>query len=241
MPPAGQLAGVVELDLRRPAQVLPALAEEPEDLIHAAGLGQAQADGAVERILADPDVVAVAAALEVDGPHQIDLVEFVGGPGLRTGPLLAGQQRSETDPRRGQAVALEHALDGARVGQRVDTEGLEFGQDGRGPDEAVAGGRRGVGLEPATDGEDGSLQLGRDALGDVMGGVGQVVQALGARFEVAAPPLVEPEWGAAQGLADVLDRSAAEAERDGPLACRESVVHGYLRGAAAGGCPRRLL
>src|SRR6516165_9594922 len=30
--PAGQLAGIVELDLRRPARVLPALAEEPEDL-----------------------------------------------------------------------------------------------------------------------------------------------------------------------------------------------------------------
>ena len=112
-PQPAQLAGVVELDLLRPAQVLPALAEEPEDLVHAAGVGQAQADGAVEGVLAHPDVVAVAAALEVDRPDQIDLVEFVGGPGLRAGVLLAGQQRGEADPRRGQAVALQDALDGA--------------------------------------------------------------------------------------------------------------------------------
>jgi hypothetical protein len=240
-PPAGRLAGVVELDLRRPSQVLPALPEEPEDLVHAPRAGQAQADGAIEGILADPDVVAMAAALEVDRPDQIDLVEFVGGAGLRAGVLLAGQQRGEPDPRRGQAVALERALDGARVGKRADVEGLEFGQDGRGPDEAVASSWRGVGLQPAADGEDRPLQLGRDALGDVVGGVGQVVQALGAQLEVAAPPLVEPELGAAEGLANGLDRSAAEAERDGTLACRKFVAHGDLRGAAAGGCPRRSL
>src|SRR6266852_3535337 len=74
-----------------------------------------------------------------------------------------------------------------------------------------------------------------------MGGVGQVVQPLGARLEVAAPPLVEPNLGAAQSLTDVRDRSAAEAKGDGTLACREVVVHGYLRGAAAGGFPRRSL
>jgi hypothetical protein len=36
-------------------------------------------------------------------------------------------------------------------------------------------------------------------------------------------------------------RSAAEAESDGTLACRKFVVHRCLRGAAAGGCPRRSL
>jgi len=41
-----------------------------------------------------------------------------------------------------------------------------------------------------------------------------------------------------EGLTNGLDRSAAEAERDGTLACREFVAHGDLRGAAAGGCPR---
>jgi hypothetical protein len=68
-PPAGQLAGVLELDLLRPAQVLPTLPQEPEDRVYAAGIGQTQADGAVEGVLADPDVIAVAAALEVDRPH----------------------------------------------------------------------------------------------------------------------------------------------------------------------------
>src|SRR5271157_2298739 len=54
-PPAGQFAGVVELDLDRPAQVLPALPEEPQDLVHAARAGQVKADGAVEGVLAHPD------------------------------------------------------------------------------------------------------------------------------------------------------------------------------------------
>jgi hypothetical protein len=138
--PAGQFAGILQLDLFRWAQVLPALAQEPEDLIHAAGISQAQANGAVEDVLADPDVVAVTAALKVDRPHEIGFVEFVGGPGLGTRVLLTRQQRSQADPRRGQAVALKHALDRGRVGQRADAEPLEFGQDGRGPDEAVAAG-----------------------------------------------------------------------------------------------------
>src|SRR5438034_5408434 len=45
--------------------------------------------------------------LEVDGPHQIDLVQSVGGPGLWPGPLLAWQQRGEADPWCGQPVALQ--------------------------------------------------------------------------------------------------------------------------------------
>src|SRR5262249_55362964 len=142
-PPAGQLAGVVELDLLGSAQILPALPQEPEDLVHAAGAGQPQADSAVEGILACPDVVAVTAALEVDRPYQIDLVELVGGSGLRARPLLAWQQRSEADPWRGQAVAFQDALDGALAGERADVQGLEFGEKGRGPGQAVAGGRRG--------------------------------------------------------------------------------------------------
>src|SRR5262249_14684752 len=54
-PPAAQFAGVVELDWLGDAQVLPALPEEPEDLVHAARAGQAEADGAVEGVLAHPD------------------------------------------------------------------------------------------------------------------------------------------------------------------------------------------
>src|SRR5262249_35855769 len=211
-PPAGQLAGVVELDLLGEAQVLPALAEEPEDLVHAARAGQAEADGAVEGVLAHPDVVAVAAPLEVDRAHQVDLVEFVGGPGLRAGVLLARQQRGEADPRRGHAVALQDALDGPLTREWADAPGLQLGPDRRGPAQAVAGGRRGVGLEPATDGEDGPLQLGRDVPGDVVVGPGQVVQALGSGLQVASPPLLEPGLGAAQRRADLLDGPAGEAE-----------------------------
>src|SRR5262249_30682832 len=210
-PPAGQLAGVVQLDLLRQAQVLPALAEEPEDLVHAPGVGQAQADGPVEDVLAHPDVMPLAAALEVNRPDQIDLVQLVGSPGLRARPRLARQQRGEAYPRRGQAVALEDALDGALAGERADAQDFQLGQDGGGADQAVAGGWGGVGLEPATDGEDGPLQLGRDVLGDVVVGPRQVVEAVGAGLQIAAPPLVEPDLGAAQGRADGLDGPAGEA------------------------------
>jgi hypothetical protein len=75
-------------------------------------------------------------------------------------------------------------------------------------------------------------------LGDVMAGPCQVVEALGARLEVAAPPLVEPGLGAARRRADLLDGSPGEAETDGALAQREFVVPGVLRGAAAGAFPR---
>jgi hypothetical protein len=133
----------------------------------------------------------VAAPLEVDRPHQIDHVQLVGGPGLRSGVLLAGQQRGQTDPRRGQPVAPQDALDVPFAGERAGAQGLQLSADGRGSGQAVAGGRRGMGLEPAADREDGPLQFGRDALGDVVVGPGQVVEAVGAGLQIAAPPLVE--------------------------------------------------
>jgi hypothetical protein len=165
-------------------------------------------------------------------------VQFVGGPGLRAGVVLPWQQRGQADAGRGEVVALQDALDGALAGKRSDAEALQLGEDGTGPDQAVAGGRRGVGLEPPADGEDGPFQLGRDALGDMAVGPGQVEQALGSVLQVAAPPLVEPSLDTAQGRADVLDGAAGEAKIDGALSRREFVVHGVLRGAAAAGCPR---
>jgi hypothetical protein len=77
VPPAAPFAGVVKLRLLRDAQILPACPEEPEDLVHAARAGEAQADGAIEGILSHPDVVASATPLEVDRPHQVHLMELV--------------------------------------------------------------------------------------------------------------------------------------------------------------------
>jgi hypothetical protein len=62
-----------------------------------------------------------------------------------------------------------------------------------------------VSLEASPDGQDGAFDLGRDPLGGMVG-PGQVVEAVHAELEVATPPLVEPELGAAQRLADVLSR-----------------------------------
>jgi hypothetical protein len=98
-----------------------------------------------------------------------------------------------------------------------------------------------VGLEPASNGEDGALQLGRDALGDVVVGTGQVIKALGAGLQIAMPPLAKPDLGATERQTDLLDRAAAEAESDSALTGAEFVVPGCLRRMAAGGCPRRRL
>src|SRR5262249_54284398 len=96
-----------------------------------------------------------------------------------------------------------------------------------------------MGLQPAANGEDSPFQFGRDAPRDLVVGPGQVVEAVGSGLQVAAPPLVKPGLGAAQSRANVLDGSASEAETDGALTRREFVAHGVLRGATAGGCPRR--
>ncbi len=95
-----------------------------------------------------------------------------------------------------------------------------------------------MGLEPAADGEDGPLQFGREALGALVVGPRQVVEVLGASLQVATPPLVEPELGAANGGADGLDGSAGETQGNSAITSGEFVVHGYLRVATAGGCPR---
>ena len=139
-------------------------------------------------------------------------MELVGGPGLRAGVVLAWQQRVERNPQR---------VRGSVAPVRV-----------------LAGGRRGMGLKPPADGKVCPFQLGRDALGDVVVSSRQVVQVLVAGLQVAASPLVEPGLGAAQGRADVLDGPAGEAETDGASTRCEFVVHGVLRSAAAGGCPR---
>src|SRR5262249_20749305 len=217
-PPAAQFASVVQLDLFGDAQVLPALAEEPEHLVHAAGVRQAQADGAVEGVLAHPDVIAAPAPFEVDRSHEVHFVELVGGPGLPAGGLLTRQQRSEANLGQGQAVALQDALDGPLARERPDAQGLQFGADGSGPGQAVAGGRRGPGLEPAADGEDGPLQLGWDASGDVAVGSRQVVEALGAHLQIAAPPLVAPGRGGAEGGADGPEGAGGAAQGEGALA-----------------------
>ena len=67
----------------------------------------------------------------------------------------------------------------------------------------------------------------------------QVVEALGPGLQVAAPPRVEPDRGAADGGADGLDGSTGEAQGNGAMTSGKFVVHGYLRVAAAGGGPRR--
>src|SRR5215469_844766 len=93
-----------------------------------------------------------------------------------------------------------------------------------------------MGLEPAADGAESPLPLGRDALGDVVIGSRPVVEALGTGLQIAVPPLAEPGLAAAQGGADLLERATSETETEGALTRSEFVVHGVPRGATAGGC-----
>src|SRR6516165_4858696 len=88
----------------------------------------------------------MATSLEVNRSDQIDLVQLVGGTGLRAGVLLAGQQRGEANPWRRQTVAFENPFDGAGGRERLDAESLQFTEDGRGAGQAVASGRHGVRL-----------------------------------------------------------------------------------------------
>ena len=96
-----------------------------------------------------------------------------------------------------------------------------------------------MGLKPAADGEDRPLQLGRDALGDLVIGPGQVVKTFGAGLQVASPPLLEPAVGTTDGRTNGLEGLTGEAQGNGAMTSREFVVPGYLRVAAAGGCPWR--
>jgi hypothetical protein len=74
-------------------EVLPALAEELQDLVHLAGIGLVQADGLGEDVLAEPDVRAVPASLQVNRPNEVKLMEFVGRAGL-AGRAIPGGDRS---------------------------------------------------------------------------------------------------------------------------------------------------
>ena len=57
-------------------------------------------------------------------------------------------------------VSLQDALGDAPPGERVDVQSLQFGQNRHDTDERVAGGWRGVGLEPPADGEESPLHFG---------------------------------------------------------------------------------
>ena len=99
---------------------------------------------------------------------------------MRAGELPAGQQWGEADPGRGQTIALQDAPYGPPAGDRTNARGLQLGTDGRGPDQTIAGGRRGTGLEPVADGVDGPLQFPWDPLRVLVPGPRPVAEALGS-------------------------------------------------------------
>jgi hypothetical protein len=84
-------------------------------------------------------------------------------------------------------LALQDALDSALPEQEKHRQGLEFDNDDRGSGQVVAGARHGVGLEPATEGENGYLRFGQDALAVMVVGLCGIAESLGAGKRVAAP------------------------------------------------------
>jgi hypothetical protein len=178
-PPAPQLAGVVELSPLGDALILPSLPEEPQDLVHAARAGQAEADGAIEGVLAHPDGVVVAATIEIDRSPQVHLMDWLEARACGSGyswQVSSGARRTRgaVKPLRCRARSM-----GAARRERTDAQGLQLGTDGRGPDQTIAGSRRGMGRKPA-DGEDGPLQFGWDPLRLLVAGLRPVVEALGS-------------------------------------------------------------
>jgi hypothetical protein len=73
-------------------------------------------------------------------------MEPIGALGLRGGIDLARKRSGEAFAGRGGAVVLKPAFDGARAGQRAEVQALQLGRDGGGADQALPGGRLGVGL-----------------------------------------------------------------------------------------------
>ena len=178
---------------------------------------------------AGPQVVPLALPLKVDGTNTIDLVDLIGVQGRRCRIGVAGNQRRQPDARQSDPMTLEHPLDGPQTGDGPNMERFQFGQDGLGTDQAVAGSWVRLRFDPLANSEDGPLDLGRQAA-RMMIDMGQFEQAFGTFGPIAAPPAMEPVARAVWDPKDRLDRFAHQAELDRPLVIFELVFHPCLRG-----------
>lgn len=96
-------------------------------------------------------------------------------------------------------------------------------------------------FEPPPDRQGGPFEFGGDAPGDLMRGMRQVEQPIGAELQVAAPPLAEPAVGAAQRTTDLRHGLTRQASLDRVMTIRVLVSHGWLPSLAAGGCQGKQL
>lgn len=229
-PPTDDFAGVVELNDPWAAQGLPALSEEGQHGFHAARTAQFQANRAIENVLAGPQVIAFALAQQVERPNAIDLVHLIGVEGLRCWIGVTGNQWCQPNLRQGDPVPLQHPLDGPRAGHWADMQGVQLGQDGLRADETVARSRMGLRFEALPDGQNRSLQVGRQAM-RMMVETGQFEQSVGPLGPIAPPPALKPIARTAQHLTNGADGLARQAKLNRSLAVVEFVFHCCLRKA----------
>ena len=226
--PAHELAGIVELDHAGSAEGLPAVAEKGQDRLLLAGTAQFPAHGAVEDVLARPQVVPLALPQEVDQADAIDLMDVVGIEGLRRGIGVARDQGRKPDPRHAHAVALKHSFDRPRAGEGLEVQSFEFGDDRLGANETVARARMRLRFDPFADRQDGLLQVGREPARMVID-ARQFEEPLGALGPIPLPPAMEPIARTPQDTTNRVDRFACQAKLDRPLAILEFVFHCCLR------------
>jgi hypothetical protein len=69
---------VVGLHLGQAPEVFPTLAQEVEDDFHLARAVDSQANGAIEDILGDEEIVALPFAFEIERADGVHLMELVG-------------------------------------------------------------------------------------------------------------------------------------------------------------------
>lgn len=122
--PAHPFAGIVELDLSRQAQRLPALAQEVENNLRFAGAVEFQANGTLEGIYADEDVVPLPVALQVDRADAVNLMELIGLVGGWRRVSWVGNEGGQPHFGNADAIALEHPFDGPQAGQWPKVQGV---------------------------------------------------------------------------------------------------------------------
>jgi len=120
------------------AEVLPGLEQERQHLVHPARTGQFQVYGAIESVFADVDVPALALALQVHRPDQVDLVEGIRVVGYRCRIAIGIDRRGQAHPWTGQATLMQDPLDRSQTRQRRRLQSSEFGLDGRCADALIA-------------------------------------------------------------------------------------------------------
>src|SRR5574338_229889 len=136
--PAQILASVIQLDLLRATERLPAIAQKVQNCLHFARTTQFQADGTIKHILADKNIVALLLPFQVNRTDQIHLMQLIGVLCLWRRIHVRRQETCQAHSRQGHTVSLQHALDGSGTRDRTKIQGFQFGLNRAGANQGIA-------------------------------------------------------------------------------------------------------